>query len=1185
MTQQFKRESILSLDGQHYGIRLVGGDAVGGTSFIYEAYRWDVQRDQPQGRELILKRFAPMSRGLWELERDVLQGVAAYDGQGDQQHFPRAISSGEQHIGGQPSYLLLMEHAGTRHIGDLAPIDDAEALRVMAHYLSTITTLTRLGFTCWDRKLKDLFWQSPDRLDYPQGKLLVIDWNMAERWTPERLSGDLIQAGRLGYEMLTGIPALKRPGSDSYDLDHELSPNQMDDPNDQRHVRPWANVCFGTQAVVQELLSGARDLLQGALSASFLKEQLIDRLEQLRERCLYQATLWDKDVTPLMEQADQYLHQQRWAQALVCTSIAMYKEYMRAVDWRKTQFRFPKHQHIHAAALSNTDAERDILAAPRRDLAEGRFAEALAYLQHLLTGGANLTLEQELAAQRWLLLTNALSVQDDVRSSFRAVRSLESLEEALAQLDFAKALPICDAIPEIGTLFRAEASVRQKVSVAAVAMQKSEYAEAVDNYQQAQLMLSIAPLKGEPAERYWRLVAESLSDMETLAVVAGRRFVEREIPSKKLKEVELAVSMFSFVDAIALLDEGLVANPHRLDLARTRAYVKRLAMLGHLVSCTSGTTAMLYHVLPLLADDSLSEAYRRYPQQLLNDFKSTIEQTLFQLKAQDYPSTVAEIRDLMQRVNDLPPIFRLLKEYKQLPPSWEGIVYTEEYVSQLNQHAQIVTSIDRLVTGQGGRLSPEQRQLLLDLAIRFKLNTFSDNTVAAIELARIEQVLIARSLQKQQSLLDTLVATIKDHLLQQNTPENTKSFLDQAISDVETLDAPEIQMVAKKLQHWLLNAYAVLPRQMIENHRLVEQMDYVLRQNVAHIGGFVKNTIDSLRSIQENIDALILQWPGDLGQAPNLTSLVFEHWIDQVWQDRATHLVRQLPKPPIHIKNQSSYIHLEIIIEGLQECYRNVKYIQLPWINDLLDTINLYENHLSESHSYMFILDIKSVDVNKEVGVILADRAKKIYKEYPIAALGLILFAFNLSKTNMTEDMMEFTKIQDEIIKSIEGGGELKINSDIEYIYEQSLNKFLENNNYGIDLERILIKKQEDQLNNIYTHMSKQIDEKILRFLNHDQIIAEIKDSVFRYTNEEYMEIIVRRLDVLTDGNEHLSENMVFELIILLVLMPNEIKIRRINELKRKVIDFGKSRAIDHVIGANYIYHSIMQLIELRGED
>src|SRR5689334_4426142 len=118
-----QRDLAFTINNQSYRARLLGGDAVGSTSLIYLAKRWNSQSGQTEGLPLILKRFQTEEKLVYERECDVLRKMQAYADQHGEQYIPRLIAFSEQHLGGMPSFLILMEYAGNQPVDSRVPLD------------------------------------------------------------------------------------------------------------------------------------------------------------------------------------------------------------------------------------------------------------------------------------------------------------------------------------------------------------------------------------------------------------------------------------------------------------------------------------------------------------------------------------------------------------------------------------------------------------------------------------------------------------------------------------------------------------------------------------------------------------------------------------------------------------------------------------------------------------------------------------------------------------------------------------------------------------------------------------------------------------------------------------------------------------------------------------------------------
>lgn len=401
--EDFKSEGQILLDGRTYGTRLLGGNAVGSTSFIHLAYEWDSAANRARGAPLILKLFLPKEGASFLAESALLRGVAEYDGTGPRQHFPHLIAdSHAQYFSGQLYSVALMQYAGDEPVDSRIPIEEPEALLLIRHYLEAVIAVTRAGFTCWDRKLKDFYWTSPSAVE-PEGRLLVVDWNMAESWSPALMVDDLIMAGRLLYELLTGSVALKRPDSLFFDLEQE-----SDADGSRRARRPWKRISYGAQQIVETLLHGGHSLLV-SLDASEEKKdpkaELRQHVEGLIAECSRIRDLWTLAVTPLRRAASDHLAGGRNQRALECTSILALKQIPDLeVGWKDAvpALSGAQGKGEHESALRAMKSRSDPLASALVSLTTNKEDEVTGKLHTLLAGAEYLSMEEELQVARLL---------------------------------------------------------------------------------------------------------------------------------------------------------------------------------------------------------------------------------------------------------------------------------------------------------------------------------------------------------------------------------------------------------------------------------------------------------------------------------------------------------------------------------------------------------------------------------------------------------------------------------------------------------------------------------------------------------------------------------------------------------------------------------------------------------------
>lgn len=474
--QVFRPNRTFEINGARYGARLLAGDAVGSTSFVYLAYRL-LPDGGTDGKRLILKRFLTPTQKLFEIERDVLEQVAALDKGELGQHFPRVIATHQAVFEGQSSFLLLMEHAGDQPVADRLPLKEAEALALIRHYLACLRTLFATGFTCWDRKTKDFYWTSP-AVAPPDGELRVIDWNMAEPYHLMNAHNDLVKAGQLAYELLTGHPLLRRKGSTTYQFDPE-----------------WRRVSFGTQQIIRALLTGVPDLVRSDVSGQDTKQSLQTRVKGWERRCKEIEGLLKAPLSKtLMEEAATLLEQRRFTAALERTSLAALRISSAADGWEgKVDWNTADWKRIHETAVSEAMRALDAVGPLRQGLEDGQtpVTKVAQDLEQLLRDNTQLSPEQELSAARWLLLARSFAEAGDDVGELRlgAVRALEDHEKDLAQGLCSDAQTRWDALLSLPNkhpsllrsfrIIRAEAQIRDLEGRAADARQRGEHAQAL----------------------------------------------------------------------------------------------------------------------------------------------------------------------------------------------------------------------------------------------------------------------------------------------------------------------------------------------------------------------------------------------------------------------------------------------------------------------------------------------------------------------------------------------------------------------------------------------------------------------------------------------------------------------------------------------------------------------------------
>lgn len=473
----FEPSRIFEINGARYGARLLGGDAVGSTSFVYLAYRLLPNSTRPEGERLILKRFLASAQKLFEIERDVLEQVTALDKGELGQHFPRVIATHQAVFEGQSSFLLLMEHAGDQPVTDRLPLKEAEALALIRHYLTCLRTLFTAGFTCWDRKTKDFYWKPPT-VALPNGELRVIDWNMAEPYQLMNAHNDLVKAGQLAYELLTGHLLLRRKGSTTYQFDPE-----------------WRRISFGAQQIVRAMLAGVSDLVRSEANEQDKKQSLQERVTKWEHECKKVEDLLRTLLSrTLMDDAASFLEKHQPFEALSRTSIVALKMSSAADGWEgKVGWNTADWKRIHDTAFSEAMRALDVVGPLRQGLEDSQtpITKVIQDIEQLLRDNTQLSPEQELSAARWLLLASGLAEVGDRASELRlpAVRVLEGHERDLAQGLCSNAQQRWDALldgrdvnSQLLKSFRIiqmEAKIRDLEGRAADARQKGEYEQAL----------------------------------------------------------------------------------------------------------------------------------------------------------------------------------------------------------------------------------------------------------------------------------------------------------------------------------------------------------------------------------------------------------------------------------------------------------------------------------------------------------------------------------------------------------------------------------------------------------------------------------------------------------------------------------------------------------------------------------
>ncbi len=636
-TSLVSSERTFEIGARRYGARLAGGTTVGSTSTIYLARRIADSESPPgsragvaDGRELILKRFFEKEKERFEVERDVLSRAAEFDGTGSGRHFPRLEAAGEQYFEGTPGYLLVMEHAGEQTVDGLVPLPEREALLLTGHYLECLTALSRAGFSCWDRKFKDFFWTRPVNED-DTGKLVVVDWNMAEPCTVGRMGYDLGVAGQLLYELLTGEPLARRPGSAFYDPDASAR---------------WKRVSFGAQRIVRDLLAGAREIVRGREDDEEGRDALRARMEQIRERCSEIAEIWTTPPTPLMGEAEERRDADRPLEALCRSSVAVLRVVGEGRGWDEEildEWASSSWKTIHDWARSRSATLRDPLAAVRACLRDADARGCVGHCEELLSGSAVLSLEQELSVRRRLLASRACLDAGAARPAYtelsKALDAVESGARAGGRADISSALQAVGSVPggpntalgKVLELFRRELAVRGFVSRAVESRERNELKSALGDYSSAREELrSMDGSEIRGAGEYVGLVRESLGDIdaavrdleEVLHVVEG----PREALDKAREYMKSPC--FEFQEALRVLEKGKQFDPGSTEIAELYNVVWQLAGLQSIV-LRSGDFRDDLREIVMYAENLMDSVglHAEYPKYVLTVFEKKLGTT------------------------------------------------------------------------------------------------------------------------------------------------------------------------------------------------------------------------------------------------------------------------------------------------------------------------------------------------------------------------------------------------------------------------------------------------------------------------------------------------------------------------------------------------------------------------------
>jgi len=852
---EFKPERSLTIDERRYGVRLLGGDAVGSTSFIYLAYQLDPPDDRPAGPPLILKRFlqhGEQGSRFFRVEEAVLEGAQGIETSPQKCHLPRKIATAEkQFFGGEPSDLLLMEFAPGTPADSFKPMQEREALLLIAQYLEALITVARAGYTCWDRKLQDLFWTPPESRYASTERLMVIDWNMAEDWTPERMRNDLNRTGLMLYELLTGAQALRRAGSLSYDLQPRLTGGSG---TVEQRIRPWGRLSFGAQRLIESLLAAPRDAPAALGEEKPGREYMIRWTQQLTERCRALAALWLEDVKPLMDRAARLVEQaklepstdrtaplveqakqKQWAEVLEQSSIAVLiedssrnpaAEGQQPDGWLGLGLQLERYNRVHELARANVLKQRDYLHQVRQQLETGDTRGANASLQDLLAGGANLTLEEELSTLRWLLLDYAWpGAPLDVSTAGKIVETMRRLEKALNAGEANAALVASDLalLGVTQTDLTREATARQLVADATQAQRRRDYAGAATAYRQAAGNLGGRP--GETVEgrfwesqegatrRFWMLVRQSLGELGQLAEDAEKLAIAVQLPGEALTRAGQFIEQLEFAQATKELKAGLRADPSHEDLAKLHRLAIRLAYLQWLAGDMSAEVLRKQPLFERSIDDLLDMAiqsgkllsdlpedspYSAYPRAVEDALSKAYTDILTKLRHPEvYPGDLTEALNLQRQAQTLRQLLSALPKYHVGLAN--GPDATAELAPLIEQLDQLLRQLDQHLVrlqilkdlNEGSHLTQDQRVKVLRQALALGVtrlpNAASQDQDVLAQLKELKQISAATNQATAEDKARALAAQLRADLPRQTNWNDTWELLDAAIISLRSV--------------------------------------------------------------------------------------------------------------------------------------------------------------------------------------------------------------------------------------------------------------------------------------------------------------------------------------------------------------------------------------------------------------
>jgi hypothetical protein len=163
--------------------------------------------------------LAPAQRKRFKEEYDVLTSLA---GQLDDPLPVSHVWWGENENTG--AEVLILEYAPPELFGQVRELSgltrEELALQAAAQYARLLEALHELprsdggiekGYTCADRKPRDLRWRAPELGSFESGRLMVLDWNVVRPKNEKGVRDDVYLFGSLWYQLLTDRYARSDP--------------------------------------------------------------------------------------------------------------------------------------------------------------------------------------------------------------------------------------------------------------------------------------------------------------------------------------------------------------------------------------------------------------------------------------------------------------------------------------------------------------------------------------------------------------------------------------------------------------------------------------------------------------------------------------------------------------------------------------------------------------------------------------------------------------------------------------------------------------------------------------------------------------------------------------------------------------------------------------------------------------